>query len=214
LLTIVGLGNPGASYKNSRHNVGFVLVDSIAEGTFLSDATFKPGSYRVLRRILGRKRVFEATAGPYVRVEGKLGGKRFLLVKPTTFMNESGRALSYLTHRGIVKDLSEVLIVVDDVDLDIGRIRLRARGSAGGHNGLKSIIKNLGTEEFARLKIGIGPRPDGADLVEYVLGKFQPEEREIIDRSLGLASTVVEAWITGGFEKARKMISQNNTSKI
>jgi PTH1 family peptidyl-tRNA hydrolase len=106
-----------------------------------------------------------------------------------------------------VKDISELLVVVDDVDLELGRLRVRERGSAGGHNGLKSIAGALGSEEFARLRIGTGPRPNGADMVEYVLESFLPGEREIVGKALECASRCVEAWITGGIEGARAEIT-------
>ncbi|MFC1692307.1 aminoacyl-tRNA hydrolase [Candidatus Latescibacterota bacterium] len=208
LLTVVGLGNPGATYKKSRHNAGYMLIDGIADGHFLENVTFQQKRRFNILRMLGLKGKLGTSSGPYAGIEGKTGGKRFLLVKPATYMNESGKTLAFLKRRGKIKDLSEVLVVVDDVDLELGRIRLRADGSAGGHNGLKSIISYLGTEEFSRLKIGVGPRPDGADLVEYVLGSFVPEEFELLNKSLKAASTVVEAFILEGFDSAQSVIAR------
>lgn len=208
MLAVVGLGNPGAGYKNSRHNAGFMLLDGIASGAFLENISFHRGGYFSIKRLFGYKGIFKKKSRPFGSGEGEIDGKRFLLVKPTTFMNESGKALSYMARRGIVRDISEFLVVVDDINLNIGRIRLRERGSAGGHKGLKSIINHLGTEEFARLRLGIGPKPNGEELNKYVLGSFRPEEREILDKSLREAATVVEAWITGGFENALKLMTR------
>jgi len=208
LLAVVGLGNPGAGYKNSRHNAGYMLLDGIVEGRFFTDAVIQKSRRRGIRRLLSPKGLFNKSSGPYVSTEGECDGQRFLLVKPTTFMNESGKALSYLVRRGIVKDLSEILIAVDDINLNLGRIRLREKGSAGGQKGLKSIISYLGTEEFARLRIGIGPCPGGVDLKKYVLSSFRPDEKEILKTSLEVSSKVVEAWIKDGFEGAQKMIAQ------
>ena len=204
MLAVVGLGNPGTAYKNSRHNTGFMLVDGIADGYYLRDVIFHQHDRSVVRRFFGLRTKFRKTSTLYLDVEGEVDWKRFLLVKPTTFMNESGRAIAKLLNRGKVRDISEVLVVVDDVDLETGSIRLRTSGSAGGHKGLKSIINHLGTGEFSRLRIGIGPRPNGSDLIEYVLGTFRPEEREILERSLIKASNVVKAWITKGLEEAYK----------
>lgn len=206
MLTIVGLGNPGAAYRKSRHNTGFMLVDGIAEGRFLSNVRFHRSDINILRRLFERNRAFKKKSTPYVIHEGELFGKRFCLVKPLTFMNESGKALVHIKRRGIIKNLEELIVIVDDVDLEIGRIRLRARGSAGGHNGLKSIISSLGTKEFARLRVGIGPRPNGEQLLHYVLGTFSSEEKNKLEKSFCVAATLVEAWITGGFENAQNIM--------
>ena len=208
MLAVVGLGNPGAGYKKSRHNAGYMLLDGIAESRFFTDAVIQKSRRRGLRRLFSPKGLFNKSSGPYVSIEGECSGKRFLLVKPTTYMNESGKALSYLVRRGIVKDLSEILIVVDDINLNLGRIRLREKGSAGGQKGLKSIIGYLGTEEFVRLRIGIGPCPGGEDLKKYVLSSFRPGEKEILDTSLEYASEVVEAWVKDGFEGAQRIIAR------
>ena len=208
MLTVVGLGNPGAAYRNSRHNAGFMVVDGIAEGNFLADASIHRSGNRVLRRVFGTKSKFTKSRGSYVSVEGEVGGKCFLLVKPTTFMNESGKALSSIVRKGIVKNLTELLVVVDDINLDLGKIRLRDKGTAGGQNGLQSIIDHLGTNEFARLRVGIGPRPNGEDMKKYVLGSFSPGEKEILERPLSFASMVVGGWIAGGFVNAQNVISR------
>ena len=213
MLTVIGMGNPGPAYSKSRHNAGFMLLDGILECRFIKGAIFKRSGLDALRNFFGSRSKLKKTSGPFKKIEGEISGKRFLLVKPTTYMNESGKALASLITRGIIKDHSELLVVVDDVDLDLGSIRLREKGSAGGHNGLKSIITHLGTNEFARLRIGVGPRPGGSEIVNYVLSSFSPEEWELLEKSLSEASEVVEGWITGGYESAQNIISRINTNK-
>jgi peptidyl-tRNA hydrolase, PTH1 family len=207
LLTVVGLGNPGQKYKKTKHNTGFMLLDGIIDGRFMSSAQFNQSGLAGFKSIFGIKGKFKKTTGPFVKIEGSLYSKRFLLIKPTTFMNESGKAFASLKTRGLIKDFSELLVVVDDVDLTTGTIRLRDKGSAGGHNGLKSIINHLGTNEFPRLRIGVGPRPDGREMVDYVLGSFHPDEFDALEESLKDASEVVEGWISGGYKEAQNIIS-------
>lgn len=207
MLTVVGLGNPGASYRNTRHNVGFMVLDGMAEGRFGGKASYRRKGLDALRSTFWKSSRFKKTSGLYVILDGEIAGAPFLLVKPTTYMNESGRAITSLITRGTVKDISELLVIVDDVDLELGRLRIRERGSAGGHNGLKSIAGALGSEDFTRLRIGTGPRPNGADMVEYVLESFLSGEREIVGKALECASRGVEAWITGGIEGARAEIA-------
>ena len=214
MLTVVGLGNPGQAYKKTKHNAGFMLLDGIVEGRFIKKAKFSRSGLGIIKNFFGSRGKFRKIAGPFVKIEGVLSGKQFILVKPTTYMNESGKAFSSLITRGIVKNISELLVVVDDVDLVIGRIRLREKGSAGGHNGLKSIINHLGTNEFSRLRIGVGPRPDGSEIVNYVLDTFHHEEYELFEESLRNASEVVEAWISGGYDRAYTIISMIKTNKI
>jgi PTH1 family peptidyl-tRNA hydrolase len=130
-------------------------------------------------------------------------------VKPLTFMNESGRAVTSLRTRGVIRELSELLVVSDDVDLELGSVRFRERGSAGGHNGLASIIDALGTGEFARLRIGVGPRPAGAEMVEYVLAEFGPGERDLLEPALVSGARAVAAWVDGGVEEARRELERH-----
>lgn len=195
MLSIVGLGNPGPSYKMTKHNAGFIFLDEIVEGKFINEASFDLNSQESMR-------LFSSTGmktGKYSKkslaVEGEFSGKKFQLIKPVTFMNESGIAVRELFSKGVLKDISELLVVVDDVDLDLGKIRLRTKGSASGHNGLKSLISHLGTNEFTRLRIGVGPRPDGNELIDYVLGKFRPDEYEIFKNSLTEAADYVVDWM-------------------
>jgi len=154
---VVGLGNPGAQYVETRHNIGFMVVDALARQWSLG-WTHRGGEGAQSLVATGSRR-----------------GEEVLLVKPQTFMNASGRALEALS-RGTGFDPQEVLVVLDDFNLDFGRLRLRSGGGDGGHNGLASIIESTGTEEVPRLRLGIGPVPDGDDDVEFVLMKFEPHE--------------------------------------
>lgn len=205
---IVGLGNPGTKYGNTRHNVGFMLVDGIADGSFVSSAVVEQSGTSLIRRFFSSKAPFGKTSGKYVSTEGNLYSTRFLLVKPTTYMNESGRAISHLVRKGKINDPSDLLVLVDDVNLELGKIRLREKGSAGGQNGLKSIIAALGSDSFHRLRIGIGPKPPGNDLSRFVLASFKPDERQLLNDSFDNASLVIESWLQGGISAAFTQMSQ------
>lgn len=171
---IVGLGNPGKKYENTKHNVGFMVVDQLAKE---HGAVFK-------------KNTFEAEVADYF-----VNGEKILLVKPLTFMNESGRAVGPLmTYFGIY--LEELVAIADDLDMELGKLRLRQKGSAGGHNGLKSIISHIGTQEFNRIKIGIG-RPNGKTVVNHVLSTFGKEEMPVIANSVARATEAVDDYVSG-----------------
>ena len=178
---IVGLGNPGADYADTRHNAGFLLVERLA-------ARWK-ADWKNERRFGARI------------ARGERNGKRVLLCQPQTFMNLSGAAV------GAVKNfyqlpLNRLLVAVDDADLPLGEIRLRARGSSGGHHGLESIGQHLGSREFARLRVGIG-RSDGArGITDYVLARFAAGERELMEKVLARAADQAECWLADGIEKA------------
>ena len=173
-LVVVGLGNPGPKYANTRHNVGFRCVDELAarHGATLND--------KRKAALLG---------------EGRIAGKRVALVKPRTYMNLSGEAVRYALDRFRVP-VGAALIVLDDLDLPLGKARLRERGGSGGHNGLNSINAVLGTSDYARLRVGIG-RPDGG-AVGYVLGAFAPEEEMAAREAVSRAADTVEAWAAHG----------------
>jgi PTH1 family peptidyl-tRNA hydrolase len=178
---IVGLGNPGADYAKTRHNAGFLLVEKLA-ATWKTDWT--------------NERKFRARIA-----KAECNGKRLLLCEPQTFMNLSGETV------GALKDfyqlpLARILIAVDDADLSLGEIRLRASGSSGGHHGLESIEQHLASREFARLKIGIGRKDDSREITNYVLGKFDSGENELLEKVLERASNQVETWLEAGVEKA------------
>ncbi|MBM7710112.1 aminoacyl-tRNA hydrolase [Enterococcus lemanii] len=159
---IVGLGNPGKKYEKTKHNVGFMVVDELAKEY---QATFQ-------------KNPFEAEVATFF-----LNGEKVLLVKPQTYMNESGRAVGPLmTYLGVYPE--ELVVIYDDLDLAAGKIRLRQKGSAGGHNGMKSLIAHLGTQEFKRIKIGIDRPKKGTTVVNHVLSPFSKEETPLMEESL------------------------------
>jgi peptidyl-tRNA hydrolase, PTH1 family len=171
---VVGLGNPGRRYAGTRHNVGFDVLDLLA----------------------GRHRL-DWESAPAEAVIAKWRAASVLLAKPLTFMNLSGYAVGELL-RYYKIDIQDFLIVVDDVNLDLGRLRARASGSAGGHNGLKSIIAALGTEEFARLRVGVGRGDARRDLADHVLATFDPEERTEVAEAVGRAADAAELFVTEG----------------
>jgi len=176
---IVGLGNPGPEYKGTRHNIGFELIDRLAERHRIKLDRSKHQSR------LGTGTVFETSV---------------VLVKPLTFMNLSGRAVAPLMREyGLKPD--HVLVLADDTDLPPGRVRLRAEGSAGGHNGHKSLIQTLGTQEYPRLKIGIGRTSKDAT-IDHVLGPFHPDERADIEGALKRCEEAIEALFLRGIEAA------------
>ena len=168
---IVGLGNPGRRYEGTRHNIGFCVLAELAR---------RSGAGRAANRFLGEV------------VEAESGGEKLLLVGPLTYMNESGS--SVLAARDFYKlPNEELLVVCDDLSLPLGKLRFRARGSSGGQKGLADIVRRLGTEEFARLRIGIGSPPDGWDPADYVLARFAAAERPVIDEAVATAAEAVEA---------------------
>lgn len=174
---IVGLGNIGAEYAHTRHNIGFMTVDALAAS---QGANFK---------VVSKQHAMIA--------EINLAGEKILLVKPTTYMNESGQAVGPLMDYYNLA-LDDLLVVQDDMDMDLGRLRLRAKGSAGGHNGIKSIINHLGTQSFARLKFGIGhPSHQHQAVVDYVLGKFSKDEDIDVLRGTDKALEIFTAFADG-----------------
>ncbi len=176
---IVGLGNPGARYAHSRHNIGFLVADRFARAHAL-DFT--------------RKR-FNAQIA-----EGSVGGQRILLAKPQTFMNSSGEAVGKLFAFYKIAP-HDLLVVYDDLDLPLGKMRLRSRGSSGGHHGMESIIAHVGMSDFPRLRVGIGrPNPD-AD-IDHVLGSFDADERVVMDETFARAADAIDVWLTDGITAA------------
>ena len=174
---VVGLGNPGSRYEKTRHNIGWMVLDRLADRSGAS----------------GRAKARDAAA----TVRGRIGDDELILVKPMTYMNESGKAVRKVLARERAP-MPDVLVVVDDMALPFGRLRMKARGSAGGHNGLRSIIGEMGTESFARLRIGIGAPQGGA--VQHVLGDFEHAEQRHLDMILDAAADAVELWATDGPE--------------
>ena len=178
---IVGLGNPGAEYAKTRHNAGFLLVQKLAN-RWRANWTLE--------------KKFEARVA---RVERD--GGRVILCEPQTFMNASGEAVGPLMTFYRIP-LNRLLVVVDDADLPFGEIRLRARGSSGGHHGLESIEKHLGSREFPRLRIGIGRKDDAREITNYVLGRFSSTETALAEKILTVAVDQAECWLSAGIEKA------------
>jgi len=178
---IVGLGNPGREYRETRHNVGFMVVDEIARRHNLTLAT-------------GPSQV------PDAMIAKKFGTDGTLVAKPLTFMNNSGDVVSALARYYDIS-IGDLLVVVDEVALPFARLRARARGSAGGHNGLKSLIERLGTTEFARLRLGVGRGDPRRDLADHVLAKFEPEERPVLDEFITRAADAAEMFAADGIEK-------------
>jgi PTH1 family peptidyl-tRNA hydrolase len=181
---IVGLGNPGPEYKGTRHNVGFDAVDLLAER----------------HRIKLDKGLQQARVGI-----GMLDGHPVALVKPLTFMNNSGRSVAPLA-RSYGVPVERILVIADDLDMVVGRTRLKPKGSAGGHNGHKSIIASIGSQEYPRLKIGIGSADQGGT-VDHVLGKFTPEERSDINVALEKIVKGVEAIVESGVDFAMNLVN-------
>lgn len=175
----VGLGNPGREYQNTRHNLGFMVLDRLAEGW---GERFKPGF------------------GPYEFCGTAFAGEKVILAKPSTFMNRSGIAVDDLVKRYEVP-AERLVVICDDFNLPLGRVRLRLRGSAGGHQGLASVIRFIRTEEFARLRMGIGLSP-GADVVSYVLSRFSKKDKPAVTEMVQTGSEILAGLVENGFEWA------------
>ncbi|MBE6048725.1 MAG: aminoacyl-tRNA hydrolase [Clostridium sp.] len=183
MFLIVGLGNPGREYDNTRHNIGFDAIDVIADRYNIEVSRIK----------------FKGVYG-----EGFINGEKIILLKPTTYMNLSGESIREVMDFYKLSQ-EDILVIYDDVSLDVGRIRIREKGSAGGHNGIKSIIANIGTDVFSRIKVGVG-KPQG-DLVKHVLGTFSKEDREDLNKVL---QTVAEAAETIIKEDAKEAMNKYN----
>ena len=178
---IIGLGNPGKEYAGTRHNIGFDLIDALASAHKIKVDQRIPG----VRALIGR---------------GVIADQSVMLVKPQTFMNLSGEAVAPLMRREAVP-LTDILVLSDDIHLPVGKLRLRSKGSAGGQNGLKNIAATLATQEFARMRLGVGEPPSGLQ-IEWVLGRFSKPDQKLADEMLILAMGAVEVWLTDGIETA------------
>ncbi len=184
-MLIVGLGNPGRRYEKNRHNVGFMVLDALR-------TRWRGGAWERL--------------GPAETCRAAFGGLQHLLARPLTYMNRSGEALKGLLP-GDEYDIPDLLVVLDDMDLPLGRMRLRPRGSAGGHKGLSSILEALGTEEVARLRIGIGRPPTGVDPVDYVLSDFGPDEAALLEQVIEKSCEAIEVSIQRGLESGMSLFN-------
>lgn len=182
---IVGLGNPGTDYAATRHNIGFDMV------TYLSDQYNIPLRSRENKAIVGK---------------GMIGGQKVMLAQPQTFMNLSGESVRAMLDYYKL-DVDELIIIYDDISLPVGQIRVRPKGSAGGHNGIKSIIQHLRTEEFARIRIGVGAKPEGGDLVKHVLGRFSRAEDAMIRDVFSLAEEALLAMLEENVASAMNRVN-------
>lgn len=181
MFVIAGLGNPGGKYEKTRHNVGFQVMDRLAQKYHI------PMDKKRHRAICGT---------------GIVEGVKVLLLKPQTFMNLSGESVGeVVTYYGVDESM-ELLVIYDDVSLEPGQIRIRKKGSAGGHNGMKSLIQHLGSQEFMRVRIGVGAKPEGYDLADYVLGHFSKEEDQVMQEVYDRAVSAVVKILTDGPDKA------------
>lgn len=185
---IVGLGNPGRQYENTRHNIGFLTIDYLANK----------------HNIDVKKSKFKSLYG-----QGEISGQKVMLIKPQTYMNNSGEALKEL--RNFYKfDEDELIVIVDDIDIDFGKIRIKQKGSAGTHNGMKSIIYQLQYDTFPRIKVSVGKKPDYMDLANFVLSGFSEKEVEIIREEIKLASQAIETMLDSGIDKAMNKFNSMN----
>ena len=181
MFIIAGLGNPGLPYEGTRHNVGFDVIDLLAQEYNIS--------------VDGRKN--RAFIG-----KGIIEGQKVILAKPQTYMNLSGESIRGLVDYYKIDEESQFIVVYDDVSLDVGQIRIRKKGSAGGHNGIKNIIANLGTDVFLRVKVGVGEKPKKYDLADYVLGHFSKEDREVMQEGYRHAIEAVKLMVNGRVDEA------------
>ena len=177
---IVGLGNPGAQYAGTRHNTGFAVIYELSDSYDIRVDTKKH------KAIIGK---------------GMIAGEKVILAMPQTFMNLSGESVRELLDY-YKCDTSDLIVIYDDISLDVGKLRVRKKGSAGGHNGIKNIIAHLGTQEFDRIKVGVGEKPAKMGLADYVLGRFSKEEQPVIREGAALAAKAVETIISEGTDSA------------
>ncbi len=176
---VIGLGNPGLQYRETRHNIGFMVLDAFAKKENIS---------------VDKDR-FKGLIG-----EGNINGEKVILVKPQTFMNLSGETVSQVLHWYKIT-AEDIIVIYDDMSLAVGQLRLRSKGSAGGHNGIKSIIQHLNTESFTRMKVGID-RPMFGDVTSFVLGKFNQEECKIIEQTINTATEALYTYLKEGISPA------------
>ena len=185
---IAGLGNPSKEYEGTRHNVGFMAVDALADQLGIAVT----------------ERKHKAFCG-----KGMIGTEKVILVKPQTFMNNSGESLREVADFYKVEP-SNVIVLYDDISLNVGQLRVRSKGSAGGHNGIKSLIQHLGSQEFKRIRVGIGDKPPKMDLADYVLGRFSKTDAKLIEDAVKTAADAVTVIVERGIDTA---MNQYNASK-
>ena len=181
MFIIAGLGNPTKEYEGTRHNVGFDVIDRLSEKYNIDVETKKH------RALIGK---------------GMIAGQKVILAKPQTYMNLSGESIRSLVDYYKIDPEEELLVIYDDISLGTGQLRIRAKGSAGGHNGIKNIIAHLGSQVFPRIKIGVGEKPRGYDLADYVLGHFSKAEQEQTEEGYSCAARAAEMIVSGGIAEA------------
>ena len=181
MFIIAGLGNPTKQYEGTRHNAGFEVIDRLSEKYNIDVGTKKH------RALIGK---------------GVIAGQKVILAKPQTYMNLSGESIRSLLDYYKIDEEQELLIIYDDISLNPGQIRIRAKGSAGGHNGIKNIIAHLGSQVFPRIKVGVGEKPRGRDLADYVLGHFSKEEKGLMEEGYDNAVHAAEMIVSGSVEAA------------
>lgn len=190
---IVGLGNPGRQYEGTRHNMGFDTIDYLIEKHRIPQGGVK----------------FNAMYG-----KGIIGGERVILMKPLSFMNLSGTPVREMANYFKIDPETEMIVIYDDIDLEPGQLRIRKQGSAGGHNGIKDIIRQLGTQKFLRIKVGVGAKPKGWDLADHVLSRFPDNERKLVDESIKRAGDAVEMMISDGTDAAMNEYNKKVTQVV
>lgn len=187
MFLIAGLGNPGKQYEGTRHNIGFSILDALAKkhGIAVKDIKHKG--------MVGK---------------GSLYGHRVLLAKPLTYMNLSGECIKEIITYYKIAEKDELIVIADDINLEPGQMRIRKKGSDGGHNGLKNMIQHFGHEEFIRIRIGVGSKPAGHDLAGYVLGHFEEKEKAIMEEITAHAVAAIECIAEEGIEKAMNLYNR------
>ena len=184
---IAGLGNPTKEYENTRHNIGFMAIDALADTYNINVSEVKH------KAILGK---------------GMINGTKVILMKPLTYMNLSGEAIRAAVDYYKVDETCELIVIYDDISLEVGKLRIRKKGSAGGHNGIKSIIAHLGTQDFPRVKIGVGEKPHKEmDLADWVLSRFSKDEAEKIKAAAEKAATALELMVDGDIDGAMSRVN-------
>lgn len=189
---IAGLGNPGKEYENTRHNAGFNVIDALAEKYNIGV------SEKAHKALVGK---------------GYIEGTKVILVKPQTYMNNSGESLREITDYYKVDPENELIVIYDDISLNVGMLRIRDKGSAGGHNGIKSIISHLGTQTFLRIKVGVGDKIPEMDLADHVLGHFSKEDKEVMKGSFEKARDAAVMLLSGDVEKAMNVYNRKVTNE-
>ena len=184
---IAGLGNPTKQYEHTRHNIGFDTITYLADHYHISMNTRK----------------FQGICG-----SGYIEGQKVLLLMPQTYMNLSGQSVSEAAAFYKLDPAAEVIVIYDDIALEPGNIRVRKKGSAGGHNGIKNIIAHLGTQEFQRIRIGVGEKPKEYDLADYVLGRFSAEDRKLVEEAFANAADAVRLMVQGKTDEAMNLYNR------